>query len=248
MNLPPIIPPPDLRALLNAHRDEIFSSLNCHQLGTIQSFDKDAQTVSVQIATKRVVYNTPQTTDSILQQTPTLVDYPLLVDVPVFILSGGGGSIRFPIANGDTCLVLFNDRDIDNWQTAGDTGAPNSSRMHSLADGMALVGFFNLANRITDYVDGKMQIKFGTSVITLEANQVTIVNSGSTIQLQTGGNIVITAGGKVAMSNGTVSLITALDALMTALTTWVNTGGSTPNPATVTALNAVKTQLDNLLA
>ncbi len=236
------IPSPDIRTLLNMHRDEIFASLNCHQIGTVQSFNATNQTVTVQIATKRVVYNTPQALGSALQQTPTLIDYPLLTDVPVFVLSGGGASIRFPIAKGDTCLVLFSDRDIENWQMTGDTGAPASSRMHSLSDGLAIVGFFSLANRITDYNATKPQIRFGDITVTLDTN--------GTIKIQTVSGAVLesTATGKWSVANGSTDLKSALDMLCTTLTTWVNTGGSTPNPATLTAITATQAAFDSLLA
>ena len=252
---------PDLRALLNAHRDEIFSTLNCHQIGIIQSYDRVKQTCTVQIASKRVVYNQPQSGDSNLQQTPQLVDYPLLVDVPVLFPSGGGGYMYFPLGQGDRCLVLFNDRDIDNWFATGDTGAPNSPRMHSLADGIAIVGIRNATNPVpfgghhAGYVgfgvEGKAWIEIDSSgniQVHTADGQALLAYQGGEVAMQNSLGLYI--GGSTAKANihnGGVSLKDALDALMTALTGWVNTGGSTPNPATVTALNAAKTAIDALL-
>jgi hypothetical protein len=79
------------------------------------------------------------------------VDYPVLTDVPVFILSGGGFAVTFPVAAGDTCLVCFNDRDLDSWFQSNSAVPPNSARMHSLSDGLALVGFRSLANPVTTF-------------------------------------------------------------------------------------------------
>lgn len=140
------IPVPNLRALLNQIRTEIFTTFNCHQLGTIQSFNPGNQTAEVSINVLRQVPN--------LEVNPPqykTIAYPLLVDVPVFINSGGTGRLTFPIQPGDTCLVLFNDRDIDNWFESGNTVAPNTTRAHDLSDGLALVGFRSLANAFSDF-------------------------------------------------------------------------------------------------
>ena len=53
--------------------------------------------------------------------------------------------------------------------------------------------------------------------------------------------------GKLLIENQSANLKTLMDALCLVLTSWVNTGGSTPNAATITAINAVKTQFDSLL-
>lgn len=139
-------PIPDLRAVLMQLKDEVFTTFNCHQLGTIESFDPAKQTASVSINVLRSVPN--------LDVNPPVyktISYPLLVDVPVFINSGGSGYLTFPIAKGDTCLVLFNDRDIDSWFSTGVVAEPNSSRLHDLSDGLALVGFRSLANVLESF-------------------------------------------------------------------------------------------------
>lgn len=321
---------PTLRALLNSHLDEVFSRLNCHQLGTIVSFDKDQQTAQVKINAQRVVYNQPQTTTEGLQQQPLIVDYPILADVPVFFSSGGEARLTLPIAAGDTCLVLFNDRDFDAWWATGNVAPPNSPRMHSLSDAIAVVGVRSKANKVSDYNPTDAELKFGDSKVGIKPDGTLTLTAkgGSTVQMKpdksitltnaAGGSITMAADGtltvagkqpgqtatfktsgqievlssanarlalkedgtavlsyqgakfvanpdqtvemfsaagghvklglQVAIYNGGGSLLTALDALMAALTGWVNTGGSTPNPATVTALNAVKAQIDALLS
>lgn len=212
--------PPDLRTVLDGLKREIFDGLNCHEVGIIENFDKDKQTATVRIAVLKVF---PEKT----------VPYPLLTDCPVYFPAGGSAYMTFPVKKGDTCLVLFNDRDLDNWFATGNVVAPNSPRLHSLSDGLVLVGFRNLATPPPATLD----------------DAVTIWNNGSRISVKDDGSVEIVLDGatKVKVENGSVNLKTALDALCTALTTWVNTGGSTPNPATVTAINAVKTQFDTLL-
>jgi hypothetical protein len=51
-----------------------------------------------------------------------------------------------PIAADDTCLVLFNDRNMDDWYLTGKISAPADNRIHSIADGIVLVGIRSLAD------------------------------------------------------------------------------------------------------
>lgn len=212
---------PDLRALLTGLKTEIFAGFNCHQLGRIVSFKAAAQTAEVELIIQRVVFNLEQEIGAGLQLTPRVVDYPILVDVPVFVLSGGGAVITVPVAAGDECLVLFNDRDIDNWFATGAPAQPNTARMHNLSDGLALVGFRSKRNPVASYSMTDLELRFA------------------------GGKISIAD--KIRVANAATDLKTVLDNLITALTSWVDTHGDTPNPATIAALNAVKAQADSLL-
>lgn len=138
---------PTLKDLLDLAKKDIFLSFNCHAIATIQEFDETDQTVSATINYKKS-FTQGQPDGSIIT---VLKDYPILVDVPVVILSGGPWSLTFPIAQGDECLILFNDRDIDNWFQSGQVGALASGRLHSFSDGIALVGLRSLARSIADY-------------------------------------------------------------------------------------------------
>lgn len=207
------VPNPDLRALLRAHATDIFQTLNCHKVGKVISFDAATQTISASIQGLYVFVDWTQNPPA-----PVPKPYPVLSNVPVFINSGGAGSITFPIAVGDPCLILFNDRDIDNWFSSGGAAAPNTPRCHDLSDGMALVGFRSMVQALTAYSTTDAQIRLGTSIISV--------------------------GSKISIANSAGSFINAMDAFLTACIGWVNTGGSTPNPATVTALMAAKTEFD----
>lgn len=122
--------PPDLNTTLDNFKAEIFRDMNCIKIGEVQSFDKATASAQVKIKIK-------EWTDI---DTNKSIDYPVLNDVPVMILQGGGAWIEFPIKKGDPCLVFFNDRDIDIWWTSGNETTPNSLRRHDLSDCIALVG------------------------------------------------------------------------------------------------------------
>lgn len=174
------LPIPDLRALLMGAIEEAMLTFNCHQIGTVQSFDSAKQTVTVTINVLRQV-------PDLSVQPPVYKSqpYPLLLDVPVFINSGGSGHLTFPITAGDTCLVLFNDRDIDNWFSTGNTTAPNTGRAHDLSDGLALVGFRSVANALASfdtnnavlaYKNGKVLVADKLQLLNALTNMTTVLD------------------------------------------------------------------------
>lgn len=214
---------PDMRALLDSFKLELFAALNSHALGEIVSYDAAKATASVQIKTLR-------------QFNGQYLSYPVLTDCPVYQMMGGSAFISMPITVGDPCLVLFNDWDIDNWFSTGATVAPNTPRAHSLSDGLVLVGFRNLAK--------PPAVTSGDSVIisNIDASVTVGPTTGMAIADQ---QVTLKSNGKVAISNADGDQFkTAMDSLFTALTNWVNTGGSTPNLTTLTAISNAKDAFD----
>lgn len=203
---------PDLRALLNAHRDEIFASLNCHQTGTVVSFDAEKQTAVVSTNARRVIYDRPKTENGELPQTPRIIDYPLLTDVPVFFASGGNARLTLPITAGDTCLLMFNDRDIDAWWASGQVVEPNSPRMHSLSDAMAIVGIRSQANKVDDYEAKNAVLRFGDSIVRLQPDgKIEVISgAGAAIRLNEDGTLVASGvlGGTITIKgDGEIELL-----------------------------------------
>lgn len=163
----------NLSTLIQAVKENIFFELNCHQIGEIVSFNPASQTAEVIIKMKGL-------------RNDKIVDYPLLVDCPVVVMGGGAGRITFPIEKGDSCLVLFNDRDIDNWFSSGQSLPPRTRRKHSFSDAVCLVGPRNKSNSIGDYLPNGTEIKYANSTIKLQNNQITITNGASVITLNNG--------------------------------------------------------------
>lgn len=239
MSTPASVQAPDLPALFQSWRNQVFSELNCHQVGKIVSFDGPTYTASVEIQFKRAVYDQAPT-EAVPNPPPRVVDYPILVQVPVVVMTGGTAFLYLPIKAGDLCLVLFNDRDLDAWATAGVSTIPNSSRMHSLSDGIAIVGLYNAA---------KPPIGSGNDAVLFHASGSVTVTQGGSVSLfsGTGNGMFAQLIDKIRIRNHDQDLKQTMDALCDMLTAWVNTGGSTPNAATVAAIAAVKTRFGQLL-
>lgn len=206
----PIIPPDD-RTLQLMYEREILARLNCHQVGTIASFNPANGVVTAKV-----------------NMTATLngqaVPYPVFSGI-LIVANGGGGALTFPIAIGDPCLILFNDRDLDSWWTSSQTNLPpNTGRLHDFSDGLIIVGPFSRQG-------------FATAFPSYSSTDTQLTGPSGTL---------VSLGSKVGISNGSGSLKQVVDLLVSVLVAWVNTDTTTPNPATIAALNSVQTLSDSI--
>lgn len=196
-----------LKDLLDVHEKSIKLSLNCHHLATVQSVNFADKTLTATINYTKTAFRP----DSHGIYQPVQESYPILADVPFIILGGGGAAFTAPIKSGDECLLLFNDRDIDNWTAGATSGPVASSRLHSLSDAIALVGFID----VTDFDQLRAIISFG--------------------QTKVGVN---TSLGKATVMNATTSLGVELAALMNVLSIMTTAMGAATNVGQVAAAAA----------
>lgn len=197
----------DLKALLDLFKKEILLNFNCHHIGTIQSFDSIKQLAQVTINYTKTFFE-PNTAGVYV---PKQVNYPVIIDAPVVSFGGGGGSLTFPITKGDECLVLFNDRDIDNWFNGSSNSPVATGRLHSFSDAVIMVGVRSLANVILNYnnsaaelrnkagnvkvsiTDAEATLAYGENTLVLSTDKllVTLGSSGTSLELNTSGKLKI---------------------------------------------------------
>ena len=158
---PDEILPANTLSLLDAQKADIFSTFHCIQIGKIEKVTPAEQTVEVTLQIRRPAAD------------GSSAAIPLLVDVPYFVLQGGGAYIDMPIAEGDYCIVLFNDRDIDVWWSTANMADPATSRKHDLSDGIAIVGI-NPKTAVRD-MDGEKLRVINPDGIELNGNSKTFV-------------------------------------------------------------------------
>lgn len=170
------INPPDLTDTLRNLKQDIFNTLNCINIGKIEAFNPTEQTATIRLMIDKIK-------DIQEDGTRVIQKRPLLVRCPVVVLFGGSGFLTFNIQPGDECIVLFNDRQIDTWLITGEENPPQTSRAHSISDGLALVGINSLKNVITDYLTTGVRLSSGTSRIDLTPNQI---DSIASLFVQTG--------------------------------------------------------------
>lgn len=155
--------------------DQFSSDLRVASPGIIQSFDAGTQTVTVQLTIREKI-----NINGNLEWT----DIPLLVDVPIFMPRAGGYLLTMPVSPGDECLVIFGDMCIDAWWQNGGVQNQIDKRRHDLSDGFALVGVWSQPRKVTGYSPNSTQLRN-------EAGNAVVEVSGTTININTAGNVVI---------------------------------------------------------
>ncbi len=156
---------PDLSELLDNLKTNIFRSMNCVNIGIIQSFDSNTQTATIQLAIKKVA-------EIREDGTKVIVERPILLKVPVITLFGGASFISLGIKQGDECIVFFNDRDIENWYLTGSPQSPKTKRAHDITDGIALVGVKSLNNAIQNFLETGIRLSHTGAQIDLTQDQI----------------------------------------------------------------------------
>lgn len=207
---------PKLEDLFTVFGRKLKIDFNCVKIGTIQSIDYATMTASIQIVFQK------QMRDGSYQKIP------VLTDCPVFTPQGGGFSLQFPIAVGDTALVLFADRNIDNWFVSGGVMPPANGRLHALSDAIAIVGLNAAA---------KPLLPAPTAL-------------GAVLTDKTGATQLGLVSGKITLKNASGSLLAALNNLLTAQETAFAALGADPGlqPSTQTACLAAATATTTAIA
>ncbi len=187
----PVAPPTQSDVLASAQQ-KTARAINCVQIGVIASYDPTTQLANINLSMKQIK-------DIAEDGTRTYQEYPLLMECPVVTLFGGADFLSMPVATGDTCIVLFNDREIDQWLYLGHGQAPVTLRMHDISDAFALVGIRSLTNSIAGVLAAGIRLSHGggSSQMDLTDDLITTVaerflHSGD---LMVSGNVV--AGGNM---------------------------------------------------
>lgn len=138
-----------------AQHEELFDRLslrlNTCMPGVIKSFDAATQTCTV---TPAIMMSTYQDGVQGAEQLPDIQHVPLFFPFAVL----GGFALTLPVQAGDTCLLIFSQRCIDNWHELGGVQPSESTiggRHHDLSDAFALCCAPSLVDVLTGYaVDG----------------------------------------------------------------------------------------------
>ena len=200
INIVPISP--QLKDVLDYFKKHVKLDLNCHHLGTVKKFNAADQTATVEINYQKAY----QTTENGVQSIRT-ESYPLALQCPVVILGGGDGYLSFPIEEGHECLLLFNDRDIDNWFNGSSNSPPKTGRLHSFADAVALVGLRSKAKVIEDYQGEAVRFYY-------KGKMIEVFDSKVLVTLSENVTLELNSIGKLKINNSTGEFVSILDSLL----------------------------------
>jgi hypothetical protein len=201
----------DIQLLVTALKNAIDSRLlELHTAlpAEVVSFDASLNTVNVQPSIKRKFSD------------GSLVNLPVIQNVPVCFPRGGDGILSFPIRAGDSVLLVFSERSLDVWWAKGGTVDPADARKHNLSDAIAIPGVYPRTR-----ASGRVS-----------ASHVRLENGNASMELQANGKF------KIGNLSGE-ELFDLLSQLAQACSAISNSGGPTFNAATFATL---KTKFDAL--
>jgi hypothetical protein len=160
-------------------KKEVKLEMNCHHIGTIQTFNAATQTAYISINYTKTIFEYNSTSNSYV---PVNINYPPSTNAPVVVLGGGPAWLNLPISPGDECILLFNDRDMSNWYSSGQVNQPvSTARFHGFADAVALVGLKSAPNARAAYDAIRAVLTNGNVMVGINpgSNKATIKNTSN---------------------------------------------------------------------
>lgn len=150
-----------LSEALNFIFEQRFKGIYTCLPGVIVSYDQATKRAAVQPALRRIL------TDDTEEQLP------VIQNVPVCFPTGGGFSLLFPVVAGDTCLLAFSQRGIENFKVTYEQERPDEGLL-DLNDAMAIMGFGPLSLTPASSNGVSLQSDDGQNAIIIEPGKVTI--------------------------------------------------------------------------
>lgn len=144
---------PDLGAVLKYTNNSILQKLNCIKPAIVQSFDIENLTVNVQIAEKKIIGINKDGTNKV-------ADYPEIKAKICY----ASPFITCPIEQGQECIILFSDREIESWFITGQAQTPSYTRMHSITDAFAIFGIRSIPQMIQILSEALHLFYYGTDL------------------------------------------------------------------------------------
>jgi hypothetical protein len=177
----------------------LWTALPC----IVDTVNLGAKTITAQPAIKAFIDQADGSTKA--------VTMPLLLDVPIVYQRGGGGTLTFPVAPGDECLVIFASRAIDVWWQSGGVQVPNEGRRHDLSDGFALVGPFSQATNIGAISSSEVQLRSndGQAVIGLSPGSHAVRMNGTTARVTGTASATLDSTGTASVTGGVSATLSA---------------------------------------
>lgn len=157
-----IVATPNFIQTLDGLKRQTAHELNCMRIGIIQNIYYEDLTVDVLITNKKTLNLNNDGTQNVR-------DFPLIRAKIVFC----NPFISCPINQGDECVLLFSDREIESWFINGEVNPEGYPRMHALTDAVAILGIRSLPKMI-NILTTCLHLFYGNSDIQIAENSITI--------------------------------------------------------------------------
>ena len=179
--------------IINDLMRKISGGVRVAMPASVESYDFKTQKADIKIDMQELYRN------------ETSLDYPVLSGVPVIFPRCGGASITMPIVRGDTCLVMFLDRDSTSWLLGGKNLKPKSMRSHHLSDAVAIMGLSPFTSKSFARNNTDMLISFDGSFITLKPKGTIDIHTVREVNIKTE-NVIINCKTALVKSEETVAV------------------------------------------
>lgn len=204
--------------------DAALAEMHAGLPAKVLNYDPGHQSVDVKPLLLRVAVDP----DTELEQTHEI---PVITNVPLELLSGGGWAISFPVAAGDIVYLAFAERSLDRWLEAppGQLVDPLDSRHHDLSDAVARPGLRPRSSPIANLSPANMRIGREDGSVILDLSPTTVAITAP--------NVVINAGGDadqhLVRGEALLAYLEALAAAAQSAITIPSTGGIALPPGTI---------------
>lgn len=199
-----------LNEAIKAGINNVLAHVHTALPGSVESYDYKKQKASIKPLLKKTFSD------------GTVLDLPIINNVPVIFLRSGNASLTFPVNKGDTGLIIFAERSLDTWLSKGGNTAPLDTRRFDLSDGIFIPGLIPFSNNSLAENNDDILLKYGNSKISIKKNgDIALDNGTSKIEM---------INGTVAIKNQTQELLDLIDQLLTALISSITPTVSGPQP------------------
>ena len=201
---------PDLTDVLQQYEFNLMDKMNTAIIARVIKYDPVTQKVNA-VPVQSTLQANPRFME---ERGRTVQEWPPLVNMPVFFPTGGGMTMTWPIKNGDTGLIIFQQESYEPWVRTGGSRPQKQikspyARKFNINDGIFFPG-------ITPFCEAERR-----PAPTIEEDCVTISDwDGDTqIRLKKGGDIVLkTALGEVKLgSDGASDFVALADKVLSEL-------------------------------
>jgi len=187
---------PTLTDVIKSGIDMIMANVHTAMPGRIESYD-----AGTQLAKVKPLFNRKYTTETAAKELP------IISNVPVIFPRSARSFVRFPVAAGDTVLLIFCERSIDRWLERGGTVDPLDPEKFGLNGAVALAGLFSKSGKLSaNGANTSLEIANGTNYIEIKNDgELIFKNGAATFQMDASGNVKITAT-KITLESANVNL------------------------------------------
>lgn len=159
--------------IIDLMQKKISSSIRVAMPAIIESYDYKTCKASIKIDMQELYHD------------DTALDYPVISNVPVIFTRSGGASLTMPVTRGDTCLVMFLDRNINSWLLGSSRQKPQSTRMHHLNDAVAIMGLSPFTKPSSAVNNTDVLLSYDGSQVTLKPKGVVEIQSAKEVNIKT---------------------------------------------------------------